>query len=250
MTFKDLLKQYHIPSAPEGHHHCREGWIQIDCPFCAKDSHKWHMGYSLEDRFVNCWRCGSHPLLNTLLELGIPSKEAYLFTKEKIIKPLKKRIITSKLKIPKGVGELLPAHKHYLKERGFHWKRLQKIWHIQGIGIASNLSWRIFIPIYSQDKMVSWTTRSISNSEHITRYISAPLEEESIPHKSLLYGEEYAQHNIIIVEGPTDVWRIGPGAAATLGLNYTQAQINRMLKYSIRAICFDNQLVAQNKAKE
>ena len=52
----------------------------------------------------------------------------------------------------------------------------------------------------------------------------------------------------MVVEGPTDVWRIGPGAVATMGLSFTQAQVQRILQYPIRAICFDNSLQAQSTA--
>ena len=63
MEFSEILTEYNIPIAPEKHHHAREGWIQFDCPFCGKDSQGWHMGYSLENNFANCWRCGNHGLV-------------------------------------------------------------------------------------------------------------------------------------------------------------------------------------------
>jgi hypothetical protein len=149
----------------------------------------------------------------------------------------KKEKPTGKLVIPKGVGELMPAHIKYLIQRGFNYKEIRHIWKIQGIGIASHLAWRIFIPIIHHEETVSWTTRSISKSKKVTRYISAPLEEESIPHKSLLYGEDFAHHSIIITEGPLDVWKIGPGAAAT-----------KIAQYPTRVICFDNTKQAQLRA--
>jgi len=254
MIFTELLNQLNIPYKTEGHHHCRPGWVQIDCPFCGKDSRKWHMGYSIQNHFFNCWRCGSHSAIDTLMELTSLSyrecnkllsqiDNSYLI-KEKIFKPKGKVII------PKGVRDLLPAHKKYLRQRGFNPDLIAELWGIKGIGISSKLNWRIFIPIFYQNKIVSWTTRSISNHRNVTRYINASKKEESIPHKSLLYGEQYAQHSIVITEGPFDVWRIGPGAVATLGLNYSQAQLSKIIQYPIRAICFDNQPVAQKKAKE
>ncbi len=253
MKLTDLLSQLDIPIAPEGHHHARPGWIQMDCPFCGKDSHKWHLGYSLESNFFNCWRCGPHSLLETLVEIT-----GYSFAKcKRMLKDIettriiKKEKPKGKLIIPKGVGPLLTAHKQYLADRGFIPTELEILWKIQGIGITSKLAWRIFIPIFHHRKMVSWTTRKVSNwAGNIPRYMSASLKEESIPHKSLLYGEDYAHNTIIITEGPLDVWRIGPGAVATLGTGYSDDQAFRMTSYPKRVVCFDNEKEAQKRAKK
>ena len=37
---------------------------------------------------------------------------------------------------------------------------------------------------------------------------------------------------------------------ATLGLGYTQAQVNRMVNYKTRVICFDNEKKAQKRASK
>ena len=65
-----------------------------------------------------------------------------------------------------------------------------------------------------------------------------------------MYGEDYARHSITIQEGPTDAWNTGPGAVATLGTGYSEAQVNRMVKYPIRAVCFDNNPIAQKRARK
>lgn len=252
MKFEDILQEFNIPTAPEGHHHSRLWWVQIDCPFCGKDSKKYHLGYSLEGNFCTCWRCGFHSLIDTLIELtGLSFSKCKkilgsLETTEVRIKEKPK----GKLIIPKGVGELRRPHLRYLCERGFNPSEIEKLWKVQGIYIAARLSWRIFIPIFYRGKMVSWTTRSISDSGKVTRYISASLKEESMPHKSLLYGEDYVRQSIIITEGPFDVWRIGPGAVATLGVGYSDDQAFRMTSYPKRAICFDSDKEAQKRARK
>lgn len=251
MKFINILLQLNIPYKTEGHHHCRPGWVQIDCPFCGKDSHKWHLGYSLEEHYLNCWRCGSHPLIGTLMEL---TGYSYIMCKrilKDVEKPtrIKKERPKGKLVIPKGVMEMTGVHRRYLRERGFNPSEIEKLWKVQGIYIASRLSWRLFIPIFYHGKIVSWTTRSISNRGKVTRYISAGIKEESMFHKFLLYGEDFVQQSIIITEGPLDAWKIGPGAAATLGIGYTLEQLIRIARYSKRAICFDNSNPAQKRAQ-
>ena len=251
MKFKDILSEYNIPTGPAGHYHCRAGWINIDCPFCSPDSQGWYMGYSIEGNYVTCWRCGGHPLINTVMMITrlnynevkklLDNLETGHFEKQK---PL------GKLIIPTGIKELHSTHKYYLHSRGFNWRKIERLWKIQGITISSRLSWRIWIPIHYHGEIVSWTTRSISHNPKIARYISAAENEEAIPHKELLYGEDFARHAVIVNEGPLNAWKIGPGAVATFGVGYSQKQIERISKYPIRAICFDSELEAQKRARK
>jgi DNA primase len=253
MTFEEILAENNIETAPEGHHHSRQGWIQFDCPFCGKDSHKFHMGYSLAGGYSTCWQCGYHSVENVLIELtGLSFPQVKELTKDIQTVYVEPTRIKGKLVVPKGIKPLkdLPQHRRYLKERGYRWRELEKLWGIGGIPNASNYAWRLFIPIFFRGEMVSWSTRTISKDPSITRYLSAPPEQESVPHKTLLYGEDHARHAIVIVEGPFDAWRIGVGAVATLGVGYSQSQVVRMAAFPVRAICFDAEPAAQRRARE
>jgi len=53
-----------------------------------------------------------------------------------------------------------------------------------------------------------------------------------------------------VCEGAFDAWRIGPGAVATLGVGYSEAQVGRILRFPIRAICFDSEPQAQKRARK
>jgi len=253
MTFTEILDEYEIETAPEGHHHSRQGWVQFDCPKCGKDSGKFHMGYSLDGGYCNCWSCGFADIVGVLQELtDLPFHKIKELLKDIDVEYVDVVRVKGKLTLPKGIKPLseLKQHKKYLKERRFKWQKLDRLWNIQGLEIASDYAWRLFIPIIYHGEVVSWTTRTISSDPTITRYLSSPPEKEAINHKELLYGEDYARQAIVIVEGPTDVWRIGPGAVATMGVGYSQAQVNRMLRFPIRAICFDSEPTAQKRAKE
>lgn len=251
MNFLDILRDYDIEIAPESHHHARDGWVQFDCPFCGKDSHKFHAGYNLNFGYVNCWRCGSHSVETVLMQLtGLSAKQCSRLIKDFDIKKVFKEKPKGKLILPKGLDDLSKAHKNYLRSRGFDPKELVRLWKLQGIGIAPKLSWRIFIPVHYKGKIVSWTTRTIAKGASQLRYVSASASEESISHKTLLYGEDYCDENILIVEGCFDVWRIGKGCVATLGTGYSRSQILKMLKYRKRFICFDNEKPAQERARK
>jgi hypothetical protein len=156
---------------------------------------------------------------------------------------------TGTLRLPGGREPLLPQHRAYLAGRGFDPDELVRLWGLEGIGLGSlAYAWRVFIPIYSNDEIVSWTTRSISD-KHDRRYRTAPATDEAISCKKLLYGADYARAAVIVVEGPADVWRIGPGAVATLGTAITQAQVLQLANFPTRAICFDNEPAAQMRAR-
>lgn len=154
----------------------------------------------------------------------------------------------SSVVLPNELGPLLPAHIQYLKQRGFNPEKLIRLWGIQGIGLSKQLSWRIFIPIILNGETISWTTRSISDNG--LRYITASPLEESENHRELIYGEDHVRHSVVVVEGPIDVWRIGPGAVATMGTGYSRAQLLRISKYPLRCICFDSENTAQRRARQ
>ena len=250
MNYIELLTSLDIRFLEEGHQHCRNGWVQVDCPYCSPNSNKYMLGLNKTHGYFNCWQCGYQNLVETLSLLSnIEARSIYPLLKGIQKTQYIETLRTGKLIIPDSVEELHPAHKRYLEKRGHDPAVITKLWGVRGIGIAADLAWRLFIPIHVNHQIVSWTTRTIGDTE-TTRYISAKAEEEAVNHKHLLYGEDLASHAIIIVEGPIDAWRIGPGAVATFGLNVSPEQIARMSVYSLRVICFDNTIDAQQRAQK
>lgn len=249
-SVQSLLDTFGVESRAEGHHHCRPGWIQIDCPFCGQGSDGFHMGWNLHFNYVNCWRCGKHSVIETLAKLsGLSFAECKTAVSQLETKAIPKaERPTGKLVLPKGRRPLEKAHITYLRRRGFDPDELVRLWGLEGIGIASRLQWRIFIPIHLRSEIVSWTTRSIG--EQGLRYVSASPHEESVAHKSLLYGEQYCRHKIVVVEGCPDTWTIGPGCVGTCGIGFSIRQVQRIAKYPVRAICFNSEPIAQQRAHE
>lgn len=250
MEFKEILREFNIHFETEGRY-SRPGWLQFQCPFCmtGSDPNKLYMGFNIAFGYCNCWRCGKHSVTSVLVQAaGMSYASAKKIVEDldldKTTATIKR---TGKLVLPKGIGELLPVHRKYLRKRGFEPTQLSRLWNVGGIGLAGRLAWRLYIPIYLHGEQVSWTTRSIRKDG--MRYISAGLDEESYPHKRLLYGEEYCRHAVIVHEGPTDVWRTGPGAVATMGTGISRGQVRRLSRYLTRAVCFDNEPEAQQRAR-
>jgi DNA primase len=133
-----------------------------------------------------------------------------------------------------------------MKGRGFDPDEIVKLWGLQALGLSGFLSWRIFIPIVYHGRMVSWTTRTIGDQE--PRYISARPDQELVSIKQSLLGEDYVRDVVIVVEGPFDAMRVGPGAVALFGNAVSPAQIKKLSQIPTRVICLDNETEAQRRA--
>ena len=252
MTFLELLRENGVDTKEAGAGgHTRDGWVNFACPFCGGGKHRDSMGYNLQKNYISCYRCGGHSTVSVISRvLDIPFRKA-----ESLLDGVERTRYTErvskrgKLSIPKGVKPMADPHREYLRSRGFNPEEIERIWNVQGIGLAVKYSHRLFIPIEYQGEVVSWTTRSIRDDADM-RYISAPEEDEALNHKELLYGDDKAQHAICVVEGPTDAWAIGPGTIATCGTAISRAQMLRMSRYPVIGVCLDNQVPAQRRAKQ
>jgi DNA primase len=122
---------------------------------------------------------------------------------------------------------LQKAHTRYLERRGYDPAEIERVWGIYGIGavaIPAALRWRILIPIYLEKRLVSYTCRALAETKK-DKYRACPQELEVFHHKDTLYGLDLvSSKNLVVVEGPTDVWRIGPGAVATFGTQVSYMQ--------------------------
>lgn len=247
MNLIEILERYRVEHRKHGeHHHCSEGWVQVDCPSCSPNSGHFRLGFSLTSGAANCYVCGRQPAGSVLAALiDLPVRQAWAILGKAEQAPVAKKI-RGKLKLPTFMGELENVHKNYLRKRKYDPDELSEMWKLKGTGKTSSHPWSIVIPITLNGKTVSFTTRQLH--DHGIRYKSAGPSEEEFSHKELLFGEEHCDNAVIVVEGPMDVFRIGYGAVCTFGLTYTRSQLMRLSRYYRRVICFDNSNEAQKTA--
>jgi hypothetical protein len=256
MPIEEVFLRYNVETAPEGHHHARSGWVQADCPWCGRGSHKWHLGYNVAGRYFNCWRCGPKDRVEVLQELtGLSRQQVYVLAAGIEAPPwLKGKEVKrpTRCEMPPWAGnKLTRIHEKYLRGRGFDPDKIVKLWQVSGVGNVAppGMAWRLFIPVLYRGEMVSWTTRSIA--DQALRYVSAKPEQESVSLRSILYGEDYVRGTTVVVhEGPTDVWKTGPGAVATFSTGYTRSHLFRLSKYRTRVVCYDAEPEAQARARK
>jgi len=121
----------------------------------------------------------------------------------------------------------------YLNKRGFDWDRLIKEYGVLGTTPSSQLdngegkiipySYRILTPIFWQSKQVTFQCRDYTDKQ-ILKYMACPKLREIIHHKHIIYPQPKTRKGII-VEGTFDVWKLGKGSHAVLGIEYTREQV-------------------------
>lgn len=253
-----ILKDYNIIYKTENHKHCRPGWVNIPCPFCISEfGHDgYHLGFTLDGSQSACWRCGGkHPTIALSKVLGISGNQLKDIINQyggnsRVLKDAVVKIGIKPFKYPANVSKMSTRHKKYLEKRNFDPEKIENLWGVLGTNIISILKTgnniidyknRLLVPIYWNGKIVTFQTRDITDKSDY-RYLACPQERELIHHKHILYGKsKYMKNTGILVEGITDVWRLGIHSAATFGIKYTPKQLRVISKlYNRVAVIFDD----------
>ncbi len=250
MTFTELCDHLGIPWRTD-HHHSTRGFVNVDCPSCSPGWGAFRLGYCEAGKFLNCWHCGGKWLPTVLHEITRrPFGECAELAKGLTYDKVGWRLFTHKYDQP-TVWDLNSRGPHwrYLQARGFNPRELCDRYGVDQINLSKELSWRVFIPVIQNGLRVSWTTRAISDDNQ-PRYVSASAERESVPIKHCLYNQDFVRGTAVVVEGPFDAWRVGPGAVATFGTAYSREQVLLLSKIPRRFVCYDNEPGAQRQARK
>jgi len=251
------LDEEGIPFDEEGKN-ISEGWIGLNCPFCDDPSN--HLGINLEDKRVSCWRCGKKSLIQTIARFSNVS----VSRSRSIISRHQSRIISSRsrkasildtleetdIALPSSASKNFPElHTAWLKKRNFEPAEVIKRYDLHAVYQTGKYKYRIIAPIYVARRMVSFVGRDVTE-EADTPYLNCPNEESLIPARRCLYNIDTVERVALIVEGITDVWRIGRGAVATLGTEFTKAQVNLLSGLDKVFVMFDAGRESTNMARK
>ncbi len=228
--FEKCLSDNNIPLFYTGSN-VGKGWIGTNCPFCIDGDRGGHLGINKTSKIYSCWKCKSKGGMYSLVKKLFPNENI-----EKILQKYSSNAtlttFVSKIKntgnsctLPKGATQkILPLHKKYLLSRNFQPEQLYKDFNLRSTGISSGWGYRIIIPITLQNRMMSYVGRDVTGKALI-RYKAVPIEQSIRDTKSLIYNIDSATDRLILVEGATDVWRIGQGCGASMGAALTPEQI-------------------------
>jgi len=246
MELKEFLDEYDIEYWEKGKN-VQHGCVNIQCPFCDDTSN--HLGIRLRDHSVKCWKCGKKSFINlvkTLLDVSY--KEAREISKkiETSIKTpgtdidLYQRLIDTEgfCYIPKESTVHFPKlHKNYLRERGFAPLKLIRKYRLRAVYTTGKYAFRIIIPIYKDHKLISFTSRDITDQSDIP-YLHASPEESLIKAKQCVYNidtvPEYGEG--VLVEGVFDCWKLGDKCMCTLGTNLSGQQYTEIAKKNLKRL--------------
>ena len=246
-----FLNDYNIPYQTQGKNSGGD-FINITCPFCEDKS--FHLGVHINKGFGNCWRCNWHSIESVINKL-LPYEDSKNILKKydtnvKYYDEIHKKLNKNNTKIKLPGYKLTNFHKNYLKRRGFDPDYLEKKYNIKGTLHIGNYRYRLIIPIYQNNELVTYQTRAINENE--TRYINCDPENEIIPIKECLYNIDQCNNDYVIVtEGCFKVFKLGDNSCACLGKNYSQKQLQLLVdKFKIVFIFFDPDIYGQEKAKK
>lgn len=227
-----------------------KGWINIQCPFCSDSGQ--HGGLNRAGGYYHCFRCGGHKLekiIRRLTGYSDEEVEALIFKysgRGSVVEKINRQHAET-VKLPGGV--LGRNHRKYLIGRRFNPDELVDKYKIRGTGITGEWAFRIIIPIYFDNRLVSFQGRDVTGKQDL-RYKTLDVELSVMDPKSILYNVDNCKtERLILVEGVFDCWRMGDGCAATLGTSMTEKQL-RIISTRFRRVSFlfDAEKEAQQRA--
>lgn len=241
------------------HKHCRPGWIQTECPRCSGNPGL-HLGFSENTGQFVCWRCGFMPITEAIRRhLSVSWPEAKRIAKQygggkdyrRYERAPKEKDID--VMFPEGTLDHFPKrHRQYLESRNFDPDHLIDLWDLRATGTLGTYKNRIVAPVYYKNKLMSYQARTILG-EVEPRYKACEIEKERRHHKYCLYGLDMTiGDSVLVVEGISDVWRMGIGSVATFGIKFTQTQVLLLVKHFKNIfVFFDPQEdIAQTQAEK
>lgn len=255
--FERFCIDYNFPTTTD-HHHCSKGWTATHCPFCG--SSNYHLGYNPYGQYLSCWKCGYHSVVAFVAKVIRADKgkvksilKQYCDDSAPLVRRYKGKQTGTELKPPKGLGPLLDNHNRYLIKRGFDPDELEFMYRLKGTGPVSDSGWkhRLMIPVLYEGEVVTYQGRDVSGKSDI-RYKSMRTEDSLMDIKSTLYGLDHIEGSgfAVVVEGPIDVWRLGPPAVATFGTEFTLSQAKLLKNQKLVYVMYDNSAKDPNAQRQ
>lgn len=251
-----------------------KGNINVKCPFCGKDDRSQHLGIKLSNGFWGCWRDSNHRGTNLsyllIHLLGINKKEVDLLLKDgsfsdhlnssltinnlslgNFFEEIKANdfavdSLTKSLILPKYFKSFREDHfsknrfiKYLTDTRGFNNKDILDVTDLYNLRycLLGDFSYRIIIPIYYQNVLVTWTSRAMGNSS--LRYLTLSKEKSSLSIKDCIFNYDNCLAGgkvLFICEGPFDAMKLDfygrkfdCRSSALFNLNLERSQLYKLV---------------------
>lgn len=231
-----IFEENGIPYQLEGKN-VKRGNMTIHCPFCGADDRGMHLGINLDDGAFSCWRDHTHRGRNTsrliaiLLDISIArartllgfeifDQEEYNKTLQSLMNggsliPIKKLGGVDHLSLPPFFrtidnSGLRKRFYHYLENRGLkNINYLIKRYDLRSC-FVDEFTNRIIIPVYINNELMTWTSRSIDKEAKL-KYRDLSIDESVRHCKFCLLDYDNIKEGgevLYIVEGPFDAFNL------------------------------------------
>ena len=233
-------------------------WIGISCPYCGDQSN--HCGINVKSKVFSCFRCGTKGRITKLIgELEnktfssvqqtikkFTKKEKYAHTQSGKEKIQSNGLVASLIS---EISEILCKRDgDYLVSRGFEPRSLADNYGILSCKPTSEYCQRILIPYNVSGRTLTFSSRDTSGKSKL-KYKHCPVSQSVAAPKELLFGIDHAtKDTCVVVEGCFDVFRVGFGAVALSGIQYTRKQVLVLSRFKRIFLLFDPETQAQESA--
>lgn len=248
-----------------------KGYIGIECPFPDCSGSGKHLGINQTSKIFKCWICGRKGsmqyLISVLDHCSINHAERVVSAYTSIFidneskdmghpDNLMSRPHTSQI-LPIEIEKSFPKiHINYLERRNFDAKKIISDYKLKSVYNIGKYRGRIIVPHFVDRRIVTFVARDVTGrSDHddtCPKYLNCPETESIISVNKTLYNIDSVKDKAILVEGVTDVWRIGKGSIASCTSNITAEQKKILIKRGLKQlfVLYDAESMAIKKAKD
>jgi len=234
-----------------------QGWVNICCVFPTCDDTSNHLGINRKSGQLSCWKCGGKGNFSRLISIidhtspqkAVRTARDYYTGKGPLEYYDRENAVVMAMSLPKEATEDLPIpHQKYLKRRGFNPDELKHRYGIRACYVVGKYRHRVIIPIFVNGTVVNFQALDVTDKAP-QHYRTAPNKEAVIRCDRLLYNIDNVGRSVAVVEGVTDVWRIGFGAVAVLGSRLTEGKIRMLVNNEIDTayIVYDSDAAERGK---
>lgn len=231
------------------------------CPFCGRGN--FHFGIHKYSKVGSCWSCGEtgNPVKYLSEMLGMKWKEVYSVIEKYSdgdIPEFKERMNAQETIVPSMLEEVDKVGLKYLKDRGFdeydveefQLGQLNYMSFLRHSGHEQDFRWRIFIPIYMNRRLVSYTARDYTGKGS-PKYQHPLVEATVIPAAGSIFNYDKIKKfgRAVILEGPMDSMKMGDNSCSMQGVTFTTEQLMFLEEKQLKEayVCFDDK--AKDKAE-
>lgn len=226
-------------------------YYRVSCPYCGDTRSRLYFSYlwgiydpAEQTRHLDLAHCQNESCLSKTGRRDQLSYELYDAFPSQLLR--RENLRTGKpFTIPEfvdspgrvvAVDKLSNSHPavEYLSSRGYDVRELASQFSVGYCEDAADayplMQGRLVVPVFSGGKLVGWQGRYVGDIDWKARRIPKYYNWVAFSKSHFLYNQDSAVRYklVVLVEGVTDVWSVGPQAVASFGAGASVAQLSKL----------------------